>query len=52
MWPDPQGTADLFTFTEEILYGKLHFCGLYILNLRAKTKDNRSFDYLKRNWWS
>ena len=25
MWPDPQETSDLVTFTEEILNGKLHF---------------------------
>ena len=25
MWPNPQGTADLVTFTEEIVNGKLHF---------------------------
>ena len=25
MWPNPQGTAGLVTFTEEILNGKLHF---------------------------
>ena len=25
MWPNPQETADLGTFTEEILNGKLHF---------------------------
>ena len=25
MWPSPQGTANLITFTEEILNGKLHF---------------------------
>ena len=25
MWPNPQETADLVTFTEEILNGKLHF---------------------------
>ena len=25
MWPNPQETAHLVTFTEEILYGKLHF---------------------------
>ena len=24
MWPNPQETADLVTFTEEILSGKLH----------------------------
>ena len=26
MQPDPQESADLVTFTEEILHGKLHFC--------------------------
>ena len=25
MWPNPQETADLVTFTREILKGKLHF---------------------------
>ena len=25
MWPNPQETADLVTFTEENLNGKLHF---------------------------
>ena len=25
MWPDPQVAADLVTFTEEILNGKLQF---------------------------
>ena len=25
MWPNPHETADLDTFTEEILFGKLHF---------------------------
>ena len=29
MWPNPQENADLVTFTEEILNGKLHFlCSL------------------------
>ena len=28
MWANPQGTADLVTFTEENFNGKLHFlCG-------------------------
>ena len=28
MWPNPQKTADLVTFTEEVLNGNLHFlCG-------------------------
>ena len=31
MWPNPQETADLVTFTEEILNGKLHFlCAVFI----------------------
>ena len=25
MWPNPQETVDLVTFTEEIFNGKLHF---------------------------
>ena len=25
MWPNPKETADLVTFTEEIVNGKLHF---------------------------
>ena len=25
MWPNPEETADLVTFTEETLNGKLHF---------------------------
>ena len=30
MWLNPQKTADLVTFTEEILNGKLHFlCSVY-----------------------
>ena len=28
MRPNPQETADLVTFTEEILNGKLHFCAV------------------------
>ena len=31
MWPNPKETADLVTFTEEILNGKLHFlCGVIV----------------------
>ena len=35
MWSNPQKTADLVTFTEEILSGKLHFFEenfIYIIN--------------------
>ena len=32
MWPSPQETADLVTFTEEIRNGKLHFlCSEYFV---------------------
>ena len=37
MWPNPQETADLASFTEEILNGKLHFlCSI------AKSGDNQN----------
>ena len=40
MWPNPQFPADLVTFTEEILNGKLHFlCSVYDTQL--------TFTYLK-----
>ena len=35
MWPNPQETADLITFTEEILNGKLNF----LCSLNWKTND-------------
>ena len=31
MWPNLQETADLITFTEEILNGKLHFCAVVLI---------------------
>ena len=37
MWPNPHDTADLVTFTEEILNGKLYF-------LRSES-INRGYDY-------
>ena len=30
MWPNPQETTDLVSFTEEVLNGKVHFFGAYI----------------------
>ena len=30
MRPNPQFTADLVTFTEEILNGKIHFCAVSV----------------------
>ena len=35
MWPNPLFPADLVTFTEEILNGKLHFCAVMV------QKDNK-----------
>ena len=39
MWPNPQETADLVTFTGEILNGKLHFFvqwSIFLLSTRPK----------------
>ena len=36
MWPNPQYTADLSAFTEEVLIGKLHFlCSASVSFFRA-----------------
>ena len=37
MWPNPQETADLVTFTEEILNGKLHFLCSDTSKIKKKT---------------
>ena len=37
MRPNPQETADLVTFTEEILNGKLTFCTVFLIWLCLKT---------------
>ena len=50
MWPNPQETEDLFTFTEEILNGKLHFLSsdshlslpMYPLSARTIDKINQN----------
>ena len=34
---NPQETADLVIFTEEILIGKLHFCAVHIITESLKT---------------
>ena len=39
MWPNPQETAGLVTFTEEILNGKLHF----LCSVSASMKKKHSF---------
>ena len=30
MWPNPQFLADSVIFTEEMLYGKFHFCAVFV----------------------
>ena len=44
MWPNPQFPADLVTFTEEILNGKLHFlCSVEYTN----NDDNKKYHITK-----
>ena len=44
MWPDPQLPADLVTFTEEILKGKLHFlCSERYLGIFIRMKSWSKF---------
>ena len=43
MWPNPQFPADLVTFTEEILNGKLHFLCSVKLKLKLTTILNMNF---------
>ena len=40
MWPNPQETADLVTFTEEIPNGKLHFLCSAAIRLRESWSSN------------
>ena len=35
MWPNPEESADLVTFTEEILNGKIHFLCSVLLDLNC-----------------
>ena len=43
MWPNPQETADLVTFTEEILNRKLHFlCIMYTVQMVENTDQKNS----------
>ena len=47
MWPNPQETVDLATFTEEILNGKLHsFCivSIFVWNL-PQGSSRKNFQY-------
>ena len=47
MWPNPQETADLVTFTREIINGKLHFlCSENVYQIPKQTFF-REFDFSK-----
>ena len=51
MWPNPQFSADLVTFTKEILNGKLHFFAVKVVlevHFRAATKHLRLSFYKNR----
>ena len=51
MWPNWQFCADLFTFTEEILNGKLHFCIMYGMTVRLKlVKITWCLLFSVKNW--
>ena len=40
MWPNPEQTRDLVTFTEEMLNGKLHFlCSTKIISVQSISKS-------------
>ena len=55
MWPNPQETADLVTFTEEILMGKFVFWAVKpdsyknILGLKTFTNNFSKASYIKGN---
>ena len=51
MWPNPQFPADLFTFTEEILNGKLHFLCSDISGLRISRFCSREWNELGSYLW-
>ena len=46
MWPNPQFPANLITFTEEIVNGKLHFL------CREKGTAVRKLKFLLKSWHS
>ena len=62
MWPNPQETADIVTFTEEVLNGKLHFfvqCLLGCDCILVKKNNCKPWNFLKSShtvekypaWW-
>ena len=45
MWPNPQETGDLVTFTEEILNGKLYFCAVFVCKTSYSIQWKDCFGY-------
>ena len=51
MWPNPQETADLVTFVEEILNGKLHFCAVLDVGKSSQSALHLMV-YTKLTFWN
>ena len=49
MWPNPQFSADLVIFTEEILDGKLHFLCSDKISNKWSFKEHLRFNSLQAN---
>ena len=50
MWPNPQETADLVTFTEEVLNGNLHFlCAVFVLGEKKGQSTDKLQDQYGHN---
>ena len=47
MWPNPQETEDLVTFTDEILNGKLYF----FLQWKVEVTQSKSLTLLSKETW-
>ena len=53
MWLNPQETADLITFTEKILNGKLHFCAVVTVALKITPTNimNKTKSFERRGYY-
>ena len=53
MWPNPQETADLVTFTEEIIHGKLYFlCSVDNIWMFQNSREIRAVNLSLCMWYS
>ena len=51
MWPNPQETANLVTFTKEIFKEKLHFlCSVWSLIILVSQEESLFFSYEERDF--